>query len=91
MKAATCCQFYSAIELAKNKQRHMLVLKFQPSHKLAHKHACKMYSLHICFCVEDTHFECYHHAECSYELCIATQGKTGIPTLRVLHQKPNYR
>jgi len=41
MKAATYCQTYSAIELARNKQRHMLVLKFQPSHKLAHKRACK--------------------------------------------------
>jgi len=39
MKAATYCQTYSAIELARNKQRHMLVLKFQPSHKLAHKRA----------------------------------------------------
>jgi len=39
MKAATCCQTYSAIELARNKQRHMLVFKFQPSHKLAHKRA----------------------------------------------------
>ena len=39
MKAATYYQTYSAIELARNKQRHMLVLKFQPSHKLAHKHA----------------------------------------------------
>ena len=37
MKAATYCQTYSAIELARNKQRHILVLKFQPSHKLAHK------------------------------------------------------
>ena len=39
MKAVTYCQTYSAIELARNKQRHMLVLKFQPSHKLAHKGA----------------------------------------------------
>jgi len=41
MKAATYCKTYSAIELARNKQRHMLVLKFQPSHKLAHKRAAK--------------------------------------------------
>jgi len=41
MKAATYCQTYSAIELARNKQRHMLILKFQPSHKLAHKRAAK--------------------------------------------------
>jgi len=65
MNAVTYCQIYSAIELAKNKQRHMLVLKFQPSHKLAQKRPCKMYSLHICFCAEDTDFECYHHAQCS--------------------------
>ena len=41
MKAATYCKTYSAIELARNKQRHMLVLKFQRSHKLAHKRAAK--------------------------------------------------
>jgi len=39
MKAATYCQTYSA--MARNKQRYMLVLKFQPSHKLAHKRAAK--------------------------------------------------
>jgi len=82
MKAATYCQTYSAIDLARNNQRHMLVLKFQPSHKLAHKHACKLYSLHLCFCAEDTDFECYHHAhQCSYEMCIATQGYKAIPAV----------
>jgi len=81
MKAATYCQTYSALEPARNKQRHMLVFKFQPSHKLAHKRACKLYSLHLCFCAEDTDFECYHHAQCSYEMCIATQGYKAIPQL----------
>jgi len=65
MKVVTYCQIYSAIELARNKQRHMLVLQFQPSHKLAHKRDGKMYSLHIWFCAEYTDFECYRHAQCS--------------------------
>ena len=29
------------------------------------------------FCAEDTDFECYHHAQCSYEICITTQGDSG--------------
>ena len=57
----------------KNKQRRILVLKFQPSHKLAHKHAFKMHSLHIWLGAEDTDFECYDHAQCSHELCIVTR------------------
>jgi len=81
MKAATYCQTYSAIELARNKQRHMLVLKFHPSHKLAHKRAWKLYSLYLCFCAEDIDFERYHHAQCSCEMCIATQGYKAIPAL----------
>ena len=91
MKAVTYWQIFRAIKLAKNTQHHMLVLKYQPSHKLAHKHAFKMHSLHIWFCAEDTDFECYHHAQCSYELYIAMQGYKAIPALRALHKKPNYR
>ena len=33
------------------------MLKFQPSHKLSHKHAYKMHYLHIWLCAEDTDFD----------------------------------